>query len=54
MRVFYTTGQIDEFPTAEMWNINDDWIELLDSQENILVILNWTHVLKIEIVPWLN
>ena len=55
MRVFFTDGTHDDYPTVTHWDCDgSDWVELLNDQEEIIVVLNWTHVQKLEIVPWLH
>ena len=49
MRVYFTDGQFTDFPTAEKWeSCGDNWVELTDEYNCIVVVLNWNHVYYME------
>ena len=52
MRVYYTNGTYSEYKTATHWDTNgsDDWVELLTEDEEIIAVLIWKHVIRIEIM----
>ena len=55
MRVYYNAQEYIEFKTATHWgNRSEDWLEILDDNENILAVLNWKYVWLIKMVSNLD
>jgi hypothetical protein len=45
MRVYYSSGEYIDFPTASHWEqCGTNWVELADDNGNILAVLNWDRV----------
>lgn len=52
MRVYFTNGEMAEYLTATHWaEQSSDWMELTNDREEIVAILNWKHVTRIEFIP---
>lgn len=45
MRIYYNAKEYIDFPKATHWESREeDWVELVDDNGEIQVILNWKHV----------
>lgn len=52
MRVWFTnSNDYVEYASADHWEMCGSWVELYDTSDNLIVILNWKHVTRIEMMP---
>jgi len=55
MRVFFVDGTIVDYENASHWEeCGSNWVELANSKNEIIVILNWRQVMRMEMLPWSN
>lgn len=52
MRVWFVHDEnYVEYPNADHWEqCGSDWVELCDENDNLIAILNWKHVNRIEMI----
>ena len=53
MRVYFTDGSVTAFNNAMRWeNVSNNWVELYDGDDDLIVILNWKQVQMMEILKY--
>ena len=51
MRVYYSSNEYIDFPTATHWSYQDPyWVELSDDNEQLVAVLSWRNVWLIKML----
>jgi len=51
MRVYYSSQEYIDFPTATHWTYQDSsWVELADENDNLVAVLSWRNVWLIKML----